>query len=44
MGRRLAIIGDDINERYEQEFRCMLKSLQPNRDNAYEYFTSIASR
>ncbi|NXX45743.1 BAK protein, partial [Tricholaema leucomelas] len=33
VGRRLAIIGDDINERYDQEFRCMLKSLQPNRDN-----------
>ncbi|XP_054032416.1 bcl-2 homologous antagonist/killer [Dryobates pubescens] len=43
VGRRLAIIGDDINERYDEEFRCMLKSLQPTRDNAYEYFTRIAS-
>ncbi|XP_008934187.1 PREDICTED: bcl-2 homologous antagonist/killer, partial [Merops nubicus] len=43
VGRRLAIIGDDINERYDAEFRCMLKSLQPTKDNAYEYFTRIAS-
>ncbi|NWS62534.1 BAK protein, partial [Chunga burmeisteri] len=33
VGRRLAIIGDDINERYDAEFRYMLKSLQPNKDN-----------
>lgn len=44
MGRRLAIIGDDINERYDAEFRNMLKSLQPTKDNAYEHFTRIASR
>ncbi|KAM6237033.1 bcl-2 homologous antagonist/killer isoform 2-T2 [Porphyrio hochstetteri] len=43
VGRRLAIIGDDINERYDAEFRYMLKSLQPTKDNAYEYFTRIAS-
>ncbi|KFR00810.1 Bcl-2 homologous antagonist/killer, partial [Opisthocomus hoazin] len=43
VGRRLAIIGDDINERYDAEFRCMLKSLQPTKENAYEYFTRIAS-
>ncbi|XP_053943927.1 bcl-2 homologous antagonist/killer isoform X2 [Cuculus canorus] len=43
VGRRLAIIGDDINKRYDAEFRCMLKSLQPTKDNAYEYFTRIAS-
>ncbi|NXD84815.1 BAK protein, partial [Halcyon senegalensis] len=33
VGRRLAIIGDDINERYDAEFRDMLKSLQPTTDN-----------
>ncbi|NWR63004.1 BAK protein, partial [Bucorvus abyssinicus] len=33
VGRRLAIIGDDINERYDAEFRCMLKSLQPTKEN-----------
>ncbi|XP_051494928.1 bcl-2 homologous antagonist/killer [Apus apus] len=43
VGKRLAIIGDDINERYDAEFRCMLKSLQPTKENAYEYFTRIAS-
>ncbi|XP_053105890.1 bcl-2 homologous antagonist/killer isoform X2 [Hemicordylus capensis] len=43
VGRRLAIIGDDINEKYDKEFCEMLKSLQPTYDNAYEYFTRIAS-
>ncbi|XP_006025144.1 bcl-2 homologous antagonist/killer isoform X1 [Alligator sinensis] len=43
VGRRLAIIGDDINMRYDAEFRNMLKSLQPTKDNAYEYFIRIAS-
>ncbi|KAL8178906.1 UNVERIFIED_CONTAM: Bcl-2 homologous antagonist/killer [Gekko kuhli] len=43
VGRRLAIIGDDINARYDKEFCEMLKSLQLTRDNAYEYFTRIAS-
>ncbi|XP_040391801.1 bcl-2 homologous antagonist/killer isoform X3 [Cygnus olor] len=43
VGRRLAIIGDDINKRYDAEFRYMLKSLQPTKENAYEYFTTIAS-
>ncbi|KAM6398937.1 bcl-2 homologous antagonist/killer [Rhynochetos jubatus] len=43
VGRRLAIIGDDINERYDAEFRYMLKSLQLTKENAYEYFTRIAS-
>ncbi|NXP45977.1 BAK protein, partial [Heliornis fulica] len=33
VGRRLAIIGDDINERYDAEFRHMLKSLQPTKEN-----------
>ncbi|XP_042321131.1 bcl-2 homologous antagonist/killer isoform X2 [Sceloporus undulatus] len=43
VGRRLALIGDDINARYDKEFSDMLKSLQPTRDNAYEYFTRIAT-
>ncbi|NWV00355.1 BAK protein, partial [Upupa epops] len=33
VGRRLAIIGDDINERYDAEFRHMLKSLQLTKEN-----------
>lgn len=44
VGRRLAIIGDDINKRYDAEFRYMLKSLQPTKENVYEHFTRIASR
>ncbi|KAM4759688.1 bcl-2 homologous antagonist/killer isoform 4-T4 [Cyanocitta cristata] len=43
VGQRLAIIGDDIYRRYDAEFRTMLESLQPTRDNAYEHFTKIAS-
>lgn len=44
VGRRLAIIGDDINKRYDAEFRYMLKSLQLTKENAYDYFIKIASR
>ncbi|NXN99101.1 BAK protein, partial [Rhinopomastus cyanomelas] len=33
VGRRLAIIGDDINERYDEEFRHMLKSLNLTKEN-----------
>lgn len=44
MGRQLAIIGDDINQRYDSEFHTMLQHLQPTPENAYQYFTKIASR
>lgn len=44
VGRQLAIIGDDINQRYDSEFQTMLQHLQPTAENAYEYFTKIASR
>uniref|UniRef100_A0A7N5JYN4 Bcl-2 homologous antagonist/killer n=1 Tax=Ailuropoda melanoleuca TaxID=9646 RepID=A0A7N5JYN4_AILME len=43
VGRQLAIIGDDINQRYDSEFQTMLQHLQPTAENAYEYFTKIAS-
>ncbi|XP_037698940.1 bcl-2 homologous antagonist/killer [Choloepus didactylus] len=43
VGRQLAIIGDDINQRYDSEFQTMLQHLQPTADNAYEYFSKIAS-
>ncbi|XP_012387688.1 bcl-2 homologous antagonist/killer isoform X1 [Orcinus orca] len=43
VGRQLAIIGDDINRRYDSEFQAMLQHLQPTAENAYEYFTKIAS-
>ncbi|KAF6112866.1 BCL2 antagonist/killer 1 [Phyllostomus discolor] len=44
VGRQLAIIGDAINQRYDEEFQTMLHHLQPTAENAYEYFTKIASR
>ncbi|XP_012900291.1 bcl-2 homologous antagonist/killer isoform X2 [Mustela lutreola] len=44
VGRQLAIIGDDINQRYDSEFQAMLQHLQPTAENAYEYFIKIASR
>lgn len=43
VGQRLAIIGDAINQRYDEEFQTMLQRLQPTAENAYEYFTKIAS-
>lgn len=43
VGRQLAIIGDDINRRYDTEFQSMLEQLQPTPANAYELFTKIAS-
>ncbi|XP_023797676.1 bcl-2 homologous antagonist/killer isoform X2 [Cyanistes caeruleus] len=43
VGQRLALIGDDIYKNYDDEFRTMLETLQPTRDNAYEHFTKIAS-
>ncbi|NWZ86447.1 BAK protein, partial [Poecile atricapillus] len=33
VGQRLALIGDDIYKNYDDEFRNMLESLQPTRDN-----------
>uniref|UniRef100_I3M0I4 BCL2 antagonist/killer 1 n=1 Tax=Ictidomys tridecemlineatus TaxID=43179 RepID=I3M0I4_ICTTR len=44
VGRQLAVIGDDINRRYDSEFQSMLEQLQPTAANAYELFTKIASR
>nr|KAF6461464.1 BCL2 antagonist/killer 1 [Molossus molossus] len=43
VGRQLAVIGDAINQRYDDEFQTMLQRLQPTPENAYEYFTKIAS-
>uniref|UniRef100_G1SHS9 BCL2 antagonist/killer 1 n=1 Tax=Oryctolagus cuniculus TaxID=9986 RepID=G1SHS9_RABIT len=44
VGRQLAIIGDDINQRYDSDFQNMLEKLQPTAENAYELFTKIALR
>ncbi|KAM5263787.1 bcl-2 homologous antagonist/killer [Ctenodactylus gundi] len=43
VGRQLAIIGDDINRRYDADFQAMLQQLQPTAGNAYELFSKIAS-
>ncbi|XP_075470133.1 bcl-2 homologous antagonist/killer [Ascaphus truei] len=43
VGHQLAIIGDDINRRYEDEFNNILRTLNPNLENAYDYFKKIAS-
>ncbi|XP_006882253.1 PREDICTED: bcl-2 homologous antagonist/killer [Elephantulus edwardii] len=43
VGRQLAIIGDDINQRYDAEFQNMLQHLQPTPQNAYQLFIKIAS-
>ncbi|KAE8623324.1 hypothetical protein XENTR_v10005563 [Xenopus tropicalis] len=43
VGQQLAKIGDDINERYQEQFDDILKHLNPSLDNAYSYFKKIAS-
>ena len=35
VGRQLAVIGDDINRRYDTEFQAMLQHLQPTADNGH---------
>ncbi len=44
VGRQLAMIGDDINERYSSQFNSMIKSLNLSPDTAYEAFAGIARR
>ena len=44
MGRQLAMIGDDINERYAPQFNSMIKSLHLSPDTAYEAFAGIARK
>ncbi|XP_068121611.1 bcl-2 homologous antagonist/killer [Hyperolius riggenbachi] len=43
VGQQLALIGDDLNKRYEEFFNDILKDLNPNLDTAYDYFKKIAS-
>ncbi|XP_075051826.1 bcl-2 homologous antagonist/killer [Mixophyes fleayi] len=43
VGQKLALIGDDLNKRYAEEFDNMLTNLNPNLENSYEYFKKIAS-
>ncbi|XP_059509448.1 bcl-2 homologous antagonist/killer-like [Stegostoma tigrinum] len=42
VGRQLALIGDDINRRYDLEFHNLLSTLPLNAGNAYDYFRKIA--
>ncbi|XP_007892341.1 bcl-2 homologous antagonist/killer [Callorhinchus milii] len=42
VGRQLAVIGDDINRRYDLEFHNLLSTLPLNAENAYDYFRKIA--
>lgn len=43
VGRQLAVIGDDINRRYDMEFQNLLSGLPLNAQNAYDYFCKIAN-
>ncbi|KAJ8332473.1 hypothetical protein SKAU_G00426460 [Synaphobranchus kaupii] len=42
VGQQLAVIGDDINRRYDLSFREMLSQLALTPENAYNYFCKIA--
>ena len=44
VGRQLAMIGDDINDRYAPQFNGMIKSLNLSPDTAYEAFAGIARK
>lgn len=44
IGRRLAEIGDQINDQYEGEFRSMITSLHITPSTAYSAFAGVARR
>ena len=46
IGRQLARIGDDINERYKDTFNDMIRSMNigPDSDTAYEAFAGVARK
>lgn len=46
IGRQLARIGDDINERYKDTFSDMIRSMNiaPDSDTAYEAFAGVARK
>ncbi|ESO03638.1 hypothetical protein HELRODRAFT_79940 [Helobdella robusta] len=44
IGRRLAQIGDTVNERYSSEFNEMIKMLNPTPETAFEAFSNVAER
>ncbi|XP_041092026.1 bcl-2 homologous antagonist/killer-like [Polyodon spathula] len=43
VGQQLALIGDDINSRYDLNFTNMLSQLALTPENAYDYFCKIAN-
>lgn len=44
IGRQLALIGDDINNRYAPEFQQMIAQLNITPDTAYEAFAGVARK
>jgi len=44
IGRQLAVIGDDIDSRYEPEFNQMIRMLNLTPETAYEAFAGVARK
>ncbi|ESO84988.1 hypothetical protein LOTGIDRAFT_57281, partial [Lottia gigantea] len=44
IGRQLAVIGDDLNEKYADVFADMIKKLNLTPDTAYEAFEGVAKK
>lgn len=44
IGRQLAVVGDDINNRYAPEFNQMIRMLNLTPETAYEAFAGVARK
>jgi len=44
IGRQLAVVGDDINNRYAPEFSQMIRMLHLTPETAYEAFAGVARK
>jgi len=44
IGRQLAVVGDDINNRYAPEFSQMICMLHLTPETAYEAFAGVARK
>jgi Bcl-2 antagonist/killer family protein len=44
IGRQLAVVGDDINNRYAPEFSQMIRMLRLTPETAYEAFAGVAHK
>jgi hypothetical protein len=42
VARQLAIIADDVDARYSQEFNKMVRQLHVDQNTAYEAFATVA--